>query len=138
MKIQHIIPLLLLAGGITVGAQTTNTTSNTKTMSYTLRNMQNDKTIPNPTDEDICAAMASLKDDFGPALVLETSAGDQPLSMDEVEKGKFGFTCQDGKVTYMSKEGHECSTDVAIKILIAYRDGKPDWKTMGDWKQLKM
>jgi hypothetical protein len=28
MKIQHIIPLLLLAGGLTVGAQTTNTSPN--------------------------------------------------------------------------------------------------------------
>jgi hypothetical protein len=138
MKILHIIPLLLLAGGITVGAQTTNTPPHTKTMSYTLRNLQNDKAIPNPTDADIKATVASLKDDFGPVLALEIGADDQPLSMDEIAKGKFGFSCVDGKTAYFTKEGHECSAEVAIKIIISYRDGTPDWKTLGEWKQGKM
>jgi hypothetical protein len=135
MKMHRIIPLLLLVGTCVVSAQTTNTTPHTKTMSYTLKNLQNDKAISNPTDADIRATVTSLKDDFGPALALETNSGDQPLSMDEIDKGKFGFTCMDGKTTYFTKEGHECSAEVAIKIIISYRDGTSDWKTLAEWKK---
>ena len=106
-------------------------------MSYKLKNQQNGKVILNPTDVDIKAMVASLKDDFGPVLALVTDSGDEPLSMDEIEKGKFGFTCQDGNTVYFSKDGHECSADVAIKIIISYRDGTQDWKKLSDWKQGK-
>ena len=143
MKTQLIIPLMLLAACCAVSAQTTNSPTNPtppapkKSMSYTLRNLQNDKTIPNPTDADIRATVASLKDDFGPVLALEGSASDQALSMDEIEKGKFGFTCMEGKTAYIIKEGQECSPEVAIKIIISYRDGTPVWKTLGVWRQIK-
>jgi hypothetical protein len=136
MKILHIIPLLLLAGGITVGAQTTNTTPRTKTMSYALRNLQNDKVIPNPTDADIRATIASLKDDFGPVLALEIGDS-QPLQMDEVSKGHFGFSCQEGQTGYFSDK-HEFSTEDAIKLIISFRDGTADWKKMTTWRQVKM
>jgi hypothetical protein len=77
MKIQHIIPLLLLAGGITVGAQTTNTPTHTKAMNYKLTNLQNNKVIENPTEADIRSVVVSLHDDDGgirlPSAVGATS-----------------------------------------------------------------
>jgi hypothetical protein len=106
-------------------------------MNYKLVNLQNDKTNPKSTDDEIKAMLASLNDDFGPVFALETSSGDQPLSMDQIGKGKFGFTCQDGNVVYTTKKGHECAADVAIKIIVSYRDSTADWKKLGEWDQVK-
>jgi hypothetical protein len=136
MKIQHIILLLLLAGGITVGAQTTNTPTHTKAMNYKLTNLQNNKVIDNPTETDIRAVVASLHDDDGGILTLDPDGADSSMQIDQVEKGRFHFNCQDGKTTYIQKEGHECSSEVAIKILISFRNGTKDWKTLTEWREV--
>jgi len=115
----------------------TTTTTRTKHMNYTLVNLQNNKKIPNPTDADVRAVVISLKDDFGPVLELNTPGVEQPLQMDKIEKALFGFTCTDGDMVYTTKNGRECSTEVAIKIIISYRDGTADWKTMSEWDHLK-
>jgi hypothetical protein len=114
----------------------TNSTSHTKLMNYTLVNLQNNKKISNPTDADIRATIASLKDDFGPVLELNTPGVEQPLQMDMIDKALFGFTCRDGDQVYITKNGHEYSTEVAIKIIISYRDQTPDWKKLGEWIQV--
>jgi hypothetical protein len=136
MKIRHIIPLLLLAGVFTAGAQTTNTPPPTKTMNYKLTNLQNSKVISNPTEADISAVVASLHDDDGGILTLDPEGVDSSMQIDLVEKGRFHFTCQDGKTTYILKEGHECSAEVAIKILVSFRNGTQDWKTLTVWKEV--
>ena len=46
-------------------------------MTYKLINLQNDKSITNPTDADIQAAVNSIRDDFWPVLALETF--DKPM-----------------------------------------------------------
>lgn len=124
-------------------AQTTNTPStngNTTTsktiMNFTLMNQQNQKALANPTDADIRAMVVSLTDDLGPVLTLQTPADAQYLSMDEIAKGKFGFTCKDGNISWTTKKGHECSTEEAIKIIISYRNQTPDWKKLGEWDQV--
>jgi len=116
----------------------TITSTHPKIMNYKLVNLQNNKVIPNPTDADIRATVHSLHDDFGPVLALETTGEEQPLQMDEIEKGSFGFNCKDGDTGYFVKKGHECSAEVAIKIIISYRDGTADWKTMTEWDKLKL
>jgi hypothetical protein len=50
--------------------------------------------------------------------------------------GKCQFNCQDGKTTYILKEGHECSAEVAIKILVSFRNGTQDWKTLTVWREV--
>jgi hypothetical protein len=116
----------------------TITATHAKIMNYKLVNLQNNKVIPNPTDADIRAAVASIHDDFGPVLALETTGEEQPLQMDEIAKGSFGFNCKDGDMGYFVKKGHECSAEAAIKIIISYRDGTADWKTMTEWDKLKL
>jgi hypothetical protein len=115
----------------------TNTTNRTKYMSYTLVNLQNNKKIANPTEADIRTMIASLKEDFGPVMELNTPSVEQPLQMDMVDKGLFGFTCREGDMAYTTKNGHECSTEVAIKIIISYRDGTSGWKKMSEWDHFK-
>jgi hypothetical protein len=136
MKLQSLAALLLLAASSTALGQTPKPASKAKSMNYKLVNMQNNKTTPKPTDDDVKTTVASLGDDFGPVIALETESGDQPLSMDEIDKGKFGFTCQDGDVVYTTKKRHECAADVAVKIIISYRDSTADWKKLGDWDQI--
>jgi hypothetical protein len=67
---------------------------------------------------------------------LDPEGTDSSMQIDLVEKGRFHFLCQDGKTTFIQKEGHECSADVAIKILIAYRNGTKDWKALSEWKEV--
>lgn len=141
---KNAIILLVLAVGILLivpfaSAEDTNANATThkKKMNYTLVNLQNHKKIPNPTDADIRAVITSLKDDYGPVLELETPGVEQPLQMDKIDKGLFGFTCRDGDLAYTTKNGHECSTEAAIKLIISYRDGTADWKTMSQWNHFK-
>jgi hypothetical protein len=141
-KTGRIISTLIFATGIYANAQTvsapsthTNTTTPKKSVNFKLTNEQNNKVVANPTDADIHAMVVSLTDDFGPVLSLQTLGDAQYLSMDEISKSKFGFTCKDGNIAWTTKDGHECSPEVAIKIIISYRDQTPDWKKLGEWKQ---
>jgi hypothetical protein len=136
MKIRHIIPLLLLAGVFTIGAQTTNTPPSTNAMNYKLTDLQNGKVIFNPTEADIRAVVASLHEDDGGILTLDSESADSSMQIDLVEKGRFHFCCQDGKTTCIQEEGHECSTEVSIKILVAFRNGTKDWKTLTEWREV--
>lgn len=137
MRIQYVAPLLLLTICSSVSGQTPKPASSATHRNYKLVNLQNNKTDPKTTDDEIKAMVASFHNDFGPVFALETGSGDQPLTMDQVGKGKFCFTCQDGNLVYIMTTGHECSADVAIKIIISYRDATADWKKLADWDQVK-
>lgn len=131
MKIQQIIPLLFLAGICAVSAQTTNTTSHAKTMTYKLRNLQNDKATPNPTEADIKTAIAALHDDFGPVLALEANENDNTMQLIGTgTKDHFYFTGHEGTRDYSSAKDREFSAEEATKILVAYRNGDEKWKTL--------
>jgi len=141
MKIHHIIPLLLLAGGITVGAQTTNTPPHTKTMSYTLTFVleDNQKKIPNPTDADIQAAMhTKVSDDVGGIFQLGVDGTNDALQLEANGKWHFQFTYEpnadpSGKDILLSKRDN-FTFEEALKVLLAYRNGSADWKKLVEWK----
>lgn len=137
MRIRHIIPLLLLAGGITVGAQTTNTPLHPKTMSYTLTFDESQKTIANPKESDIRAAVTTHKDDFGPVFQIGLDNSKEVFQIDAQGSSRFSFDYGDGgNVGYISKR-EDFSLEEAVKILTAYCTGTPDWKKTVDWKELK-
>lgn len=142
IKMGQVIAAALYGSCLHISAQTTNNaatsapvTSPEKAMNFKMTNEQCYKVIANPTDADIRGMIASLTNDFGPVLSLETPGNAQYLSMDEITKGKFGFTCKDGNIAWTTKDGFECSPEVAIKIIISYRDQTPDWKKLGEWEQ---
>jgi hypothetical protein len=137
MKIRHIVLSSLLAGGITVGAQTTNPPALAKATNYKLTNLENKKVVLNPTDVDIQAMVASLHEDDGGVLNLDSDASGSLMQIDSYAMGRFHFICQDGKTTYFQKVGHECTSEVAVKILIAYRNGTKDWKTLSEWDEIR-
>ena len=90
-------------------------------------------TIPNPTEADIRAAVTSYKD-----FQINTSEVDDFLRITvPPSEHTFIFDGRDGNVGYMTKKD-VVSTEVAVKIMTAYRNGSADWKKMVDWEQVKL
>ena len=138
MKIQHIIQLLLLAGGLTVGAQTTNTLPHAKTMTYTLDIDPGDgtKAVHNPKEADIRKAVASLRDDAEPGfLILRKDAGNM-IQVTCVAKDSFAIQTQEGDEKHQFQASKNLSTDSTTKLLLAYLNGDSGWKKLADWKSM--
>jgi hypothetical protein len=143
VKIQKTISLLLLVGCFNVSAQTTNTLTNTntptqtKTMNYTLTFDDSQKTIANPAEADIRAAVTAHKDDFGPVFQISPDDKKESLQIDAQGDSHFAFDyTRDEKGGYISKR-ENFSIEEAVKILTAYRNGSADWMKLVDWKELK-
>jgi hypothetical protein len=139
MKIQHIIPLLLLAGGLTVGAQTTNTPPHTKTMSYTLTFDESQKTIANPKEADVRAAITAHQTDMGPIFLIGPDGSKEFLRINVEDNGHFSFEyTKDGNGSGFVSVRQNFSVEEAVKVLTAYSSGAVDWKKLVDWKELKL
>jgi hypothetical protein len=136
MKIQHIIPLLLLAGGITVSAQTTNTPPNTKTMSYTLNNSDN-KTVQNPTESDIRTAVTSLDGDTNIFLILRKDAKHWIQASWAAKGPLIDFDYAEGVEDAQFHTPKKYSADIAFKVLDSYLKGTEDWKKLVEWEKAK-
>ncbi len=144
MKIQHIIPLLLIVGCCTVSAQTTNkltTTPAQKTLNYTLIFVieNNQKKIANPTEADIRTAMHTpVSDDVGGIFQIMPDGKPETLQIEANGKGHFALDyCPnadpDGKDCVFSKQD-TLTFEEALKVLLAYRNGSADWKKLVEWK----
>ena len=132
MKIHHIIPLLLLAGGITVGAQPTNFYPR-----YTLIFDVGQRGIANPTEADIRSAVTGYKGQMGPIFQISMVGTKETLQIDALGDGHYSFEYSDGgKVGYISKR-KDYSIEEAVKILTDYRYGSPIWNETIDWKERK-
>jgi len=114
----------------------TSTTTHIETMSCTLTFDENQKTMPNPTEADIRAAMISHEDDFGPIFYIGLDGTKDFLRIHALGKGRFSFEyTHDGNAGYLSKR-EDFSVEEAIKILTAYRNGSADWMTMAEWTKI--
>jgi len=132
MKMQNIIPLLLLAGGITVGAQTTNTPTPTKSMSYSLYYQDSGKTVTNPAAADIRTAIAALDGDNTVSFLL--SKGNKVLQINWESKGQMSFQYQlDGGKSYFHTSKHY-PADIVEKVLVAFMNGTDDWQKLVELK----
>ena len=148
MKISGLIPLLLLLGCSPKDAPprstlNANTSTPANTMSCTLKIWKGEKTIPNPTEADIRAAVTALDNsEIGPRLLLSLHGGAGQIELSGTPRDGFGLDYREGAVSeggyiYASKRT-DYSAETAIKVLVAYRNGAPDWKTMAEWDKLKM
>jgi hypothetical protein len=112
------------------------------TLRCTLKIWENERIIPDPTEADIRAAVTALDDsEMGPRLRLGMNGHSDEMDLSGTP-GDFGFNYHDGVVHargyfYASKRT-DYSVETAIKLLVAYRNGVPDWKTMVEWQKLKM
>jgi len=105
-------------------------------MSYTLTFDERQKTIANPKEADIRAALKAHKDDIGPVFQIYPDGSNDALTVETSGDSSYTFSYADGsKTSYISKKDY--LIEEAVKILTAYCTGSPDWKKMVDWKELK-
>ncbi len=143
MKIQHVISSLWIVGCCAVSAQvttrSTNPTTKATAMNYTLVFITGSKKdIHNPTEADIRAALTSQKDDFGPVFDIHPDGTDEFFAIVSEQDGHFSFQHSPDrkKVIYASKK-ETFSIDDGVKAASEYLKGSPDWKKLGDWKEIK-
>lgn len=148
MKISGLIPLLLLLGCSPKDAPPRSTlTAKAATAanptSCTLKIWKGEKTTPNPTEADIRAAVAALDNsEIGPRLLLSLEGGAGQMELSGAPRDGFGLDYREGAASeeaciYASKRT-DFSTETITKVLLAYRNGAADWKTMVEWNKLKM
>jgi len=138
MKMRHIILLLLLAGSFRVGAQTTNTTPNTKAMSYTLVYEEPVKTLKNPTEADIRAALDTrVAGDIGPVFRIEVDRTEELLQVFTMDKNRFGLNYFPNAKEQWSSKRDNFGHDETLKFVLAFCSGSPDWKKSVEWTHQK-
>ena len=112
-------------------------------MNYTLEFTVDDKHKPitNPTETDIRAAMQTpVSDDMGPIFQIYPDGIKETLQIElSGKKGHFSFdycpnTNSDGNDCVFSKRDN-LSFEEALKVMLAYRNGSPDWKKLVEWKK---
>jgi len=136
MKIQHIIPLLFLSGVVTVGAQSTNTTPHTKTMSYTL-DICGDKKIQNPTEADIRQAISTLDTDKNSAFLILGTSNMTYIQSSGDKKVGFDLEYQDGDLKHHFRAKRDSfKAEEIIKAMTSYSAGTDEWKKISEWKQI--
>lgn len=132
----------LINTAIDGGRAQTNTTPKTtqaNSITYTLDIDPGDgtKATHNPTEADIRKAMDSLRGDAEPGfLILHKDAGNV-IQATCLAKDSFTIQSQEGDEQHQYQATKNLSADSTTKLLLAYRKGDPDWKTLVDWKELK-
>ncbi len=121
---------------------TTNPPTTKKTMNCKLEFTLDDKHKPiyNPTEADIRAAMQTpVSDDIGGIFQIIPEETGETLQIElSGTKGHFSFDyCPnanpDGKDCIFSKRDN-LSFEEALKVLVAFRNGSPDWKKLVEWR----
>lgn len=111
-------------------------------LTCTLKIWQSGRIIPAPTEADIHAAVAALDDsEMGPRLRLSMGGDANRMELSGTP-GDFGFDYHaealEAEGCFYASRGTNYSAETAIKALVAYRNGAPDWQTMVEWKKLRM
>ena len=149
MRILSAIPLMLLVGcgpkGTPPASPVNNTTMVTSptVTGCTLTIQKGGKVINNPAEADIRGAVEALDDsEVGPRLLISLNGGAGQIELSGTPRYGFAFDyregpAKDGATIYASKKT-DYPAETAVKVLVAYRNGAPDWKTMVEWDKLKM
>ena len=96
------------------------------------------KVVSNPTDADIRKTVASLRDDAEPGfLILRKDAGNM-IQVTCVAKDSFAIQTQEGDEKHQYQASKNVSAEAAIKLLLAYRTGNPDWKKLAEPKLIQV
>ncbi|HZQ48260.1 MAG TPA: protein kinase [Verrucomicrobiae bacterium] len=117
---------------------TPKTTTQTDSMTNTLDIDPGDgtKAMHNPTEADIRKAVASLRGDAEPGfLILHKDAGNM-IQATCLAKDSFTVQSQEGDEQHQFQATKNLSADTTTKLLLAFRNGDPDWKKFADWKPM--
>jgi hypothetical protein len=112
-------------------------------LSCTLKLWKNEKVLHNPTEADIRAAVTALSnDEMGPRLLLKMDGCGSQIQLTGTPQDGFAFEYRersaDAEGCFYSSERYDYPTEMAIKVLSAYRSGVADWATMVVWKKLRL
>ena len=110
----------------------------TKSMNYTLDIDPGDgtKAVHNPTEADICKAVASLRGDAEPGFLILRKDAAHVLQVTCVAHDSFAIQSQEGDEQHQYQASKNLSADTTTKLLLAYRNGDADWKKFTDWKPM--
>jgi hypothetical protein len=112
-------------------------------LSCTMKLWETGKDMPNPTEADIWAAVTGLEDSqAGPRLRLTMNWDGSQIELIGTPHHGFALDYREGGARegdyFYSSRRCDYSADDAIKVLIAYRNGKADWSAMVQWKKLRL
>ena len=135
MKLQIAFWVLLLITGLSASAQTANAPAEGTTMNCTLTFSDTQKTIHNPTEADMRAALKASdnSDAVGPVFQITLEASTESLQVDLNDKNQFSFDYSDGQNASVSRR-NDFSLDEALKVLMAFCNRAVDWKKMVEWQ----
>jgi hypothetical protein len=112
-------------------------------LSCTLKLWKNGRIIPNPTEADIRAEVLALDDSvFGPRLRLSMNGNGSQIELSGTPQDGFALDYRERSTDetgyFYASRRCDYPADVAIRILIAYRNSVADWATMAEWKRLRL
>ena len=107
-------------------------------MSYTLDIDPGDgtKAVHNPTEADIRKAVASLRADAEPGFLILHKDQTHALQVTCVAHDSFTIQSLEGDEQHQYQASKNFPAEATTKMLLAYRNGDPDWKKLADWKPM--
>ncbi len=142
MKALSIVPLLLLLGCSPPKEAPPPSTTNPKPPPSVLLLWKENKLINNPTEADVRAAVAALDDsEIGPRLRLSLNGNATRIELSGSPQGGFGLDYREGaaqkrRAVYASAKT-DLSAETVTQVLVAARNGAPDWKKLLEWTRIK-
>ncbi|EEF58027.1 serine/threonine-protein kinase [Pedosphaera parvula] len=115
---------------------TTNAQTNSMTPTLDIDPGDGTKAIQNPTEANIRKAVASLRGDAEPGFLILHKDAENMLQATCLAKDSFTIQLQEGGEQHQYQATKNLSADTTTKLLLAYRNGDPDWKMFADWKPL--
>jgi hypothetical protein len=97
-----------------------------------------DKTIQNPTEDEIRQAVSTLDNKNNDAfLVLEINDMTYMQTSGDPKDG-FILEYQENDVKHHYQSKRELAADEVVKALVLYSVGSDDWKQMAEWQWLQI
>lgn len=101
-----------------------------------------ERQIANPTDADIRAVLESFTPKSakrGEAFVVLSSSDLTYMQCSGEKVQGFDLEYQEGSTdAHFRARRNDFTLDEIVSRLIAYRDGKPDWKSAVEWERLEL
>ncbi len=102
-------------------------------ISCTLVFKNGQSSVPHPTESGLRKTLASLREDEElDDLVL--CKGSSRIQVTCVAKDSFVIQTQESEEQRLYQSTNNLSTEASIRLLLAFRNGDPNWKKQADWK----
>jgi hypothetical protein len=107
-----------------------------KIMSYTL-DICGDKTVQNPSEAGIRAAVSALDTKKGDAFLILGPTQMTYIQTSGDPKVGFDLEYQEADAQHHYRAKRNFTADEIVKVFVSYLSGSGDWKKAADWEQVK-